>query len=182
MDFNPIETGWTLKSGEEVFARPRYDFEEGIEARLSEILPTIDSLGRQEFWHTHDFEHVVGKDIVVEAPVENRRIFYWKRPEKRFYSRMSYEKEPADTSFLTIILKKIDKQAGKYIILNAHYGAKRPPEPWDKRAVLEAADGSESPAFWKTHAYYAGAFEMKDDEFETDKYHRTCPWPQRPAS
>ena len=104
------------------------------------------------FWMgTVDLERVIGKDTCVETTADDdvRMIC---RPGRNIESRMVFNREPEDTTLLTVGICT-DEDDGLVTIFTAFPGVKAPKELNDPR--LREEERVEAEAFWSTHALCA---------------------------
>jgi len=89
-----------------------------------------------------DMGRIVGKTECVET-TDDDEIVYSTRPGRKGPTRFVLNREPEDTQFINVILKRADEG---YVLISAFFGGNAEPEPWDRHATQAAVD------FWATHA------------------------------
>lgn len=113
---------------------------------LAEAIQKVDY--NPHFWMgTIDLGRTIGKDACVEIS-EADDVRWVKRPGRDITSPVVFNKEPVDTSLLTIGICTDDD--GKETVFTAFPGQKAPKEPNDPR--LKDWERYESKLFWSTHA------------------------------
>ncbi len=131
---------------------------EALPLALAQIIPDP----QKEFYLQEvEMGRVVGKSICV-ATFESDQIIFAKRPNRFGATRFVENREPEESSKISVILKKGD---GYYVLLSAFVGGLTPPEPWDRYAAPESL------TFWNLHALIWGHEEVLPGT-ET----RDCPW------
>lgn len=136
-----------LKSGEAVYDRPRSHLHEGVLPFLVEVLPQIDSEGREFFTVAHDFGQVIGKSSCVTTGEEDE-ILFARRVNRDGFTRFVKGRETEVSTSLIVILKRIERG---YLLVTSFVGNPTPPEPWDPNA-----DEASEP-FWAAHALVWGS-------------------------
>ena len=132
--------------------RPRSHIDEQVKALLPETLLQVSVTAEDQFVErtvTHD--HVVGQSKVVTIQPGNI-IFYAQRPRRDGLSKFVAQREPEDTTSVTVVLKKTDEQ-DTYVLITAYIGEKAGLEPWDRRATDQDME------YWRAHAFVEGATE-----------------------
>ena len=133
----------------------------GIEPYLSGVIDQILDLNSERIEKDFPFPSIIGQTTCVSTD-ENDKVFYAIRKGRLGYTRFVLNREPEDTSFLTIILRRLSDY---YHIITCYLGKLAKPEPWDKYALPDALE------FWENHALIFGEEEIIM-ESKTD----TCPW------
>jgi hypothetical protein len=108
------------------------------------------------------FDSDIGLASVTETS-DNDVIIYVKRPRTEGYSRVVKGKGAKPSNKLTLVLRRVSMR--ELVLVNSWIGEKRPPEPWGVNKTLESL------AYWSTHAYVWGQFQMIPGS-ETER----CPW------
>ena len=132
----------------------------GVEKYLPQVFNSINLQDQEFIVEQVDFEEPVGKSILVPT-TESDKIIYAIRKGRQNYSRFVLNREPVDSSSITIVLKKMDTY---YMIISCFVGEKAQPEPWDPKST------SESLLFWSQNALIFGSEPIKEGT-ETD----VCP-------
>lgn len=135
------------KSGEMIYDRKNSHMVLTILPLLPEALGKLDltSVKNGEIVTlTHDFGRVIGHNICVETSGDD--IIVWaQRPGRRGLTRLVKNRQPEETSSLTIALKKDDSE-GYFVVLTSYIGGRSGLEPWDQRAT------DDDKLFWANHA------------------------------
>lgn len=133
----------------------------GIEPYLSVVIDQILDLNAERIVKDFEFPSIIGQTTCVTTD-ENDEIVYAIREGRLGHSRFVLNREPVDTNFLTIVLRKLSDY---YQIISCYIGKLAKPEPWDEYASPDALE------FWENHALIFGEEEIII-ESKTD----TCPW------
>ncbi len=151
-----------LAGGEAVYDRFNSHLHPGVVEILPEALAQVNANGRQFLVEEAVFDHPIGQTICV-ATGAGDQVVYAQRPKRAGLSRFVSNREPEESSSVTVILKAGGR--GEYVLITAFVGAPAPPEPWDRNAT------EQSVPFWSTHALCWGAEETIPGT-ETPE----CPW------
>lgn len=125
-----------------------------------EVIPHIELKG-EEVAIQYDVGRIVGKMDLVRTS-DSDEIIYAKRKNRDTFTRFAKNREPQDTSFVTLIFRKTDKI---YELWSMWKGVKAPSFPGDERETKE------SKPFWSNHALVWGAQEIQPGTETT-----ICPW------
>jgi len=159
---------YLLKDGSSVTDR----YKSKLSPELLKILPfalaKINSDQRNFLTEEVDMERIIGNSICVSTSEEDE-IIYAKRIGVERLTRFVKGRQAEPTRFLTVTL--IKKNAANYIIINAFFGNKAEPEPFDEKSILTGEEKLRSIKFWNEHALLWEAFEKQPDTETT-----VCPW------
>lgn len=136
-----------LKSGEKVFDRPRSHLHAGVAELLPEVLPLIDSDGREFFRVEHDFGRVVGNTTCVST-TPGEHIVFAQRPRRAGLTRFVKNRQAEPCTSLVLVLKRVPEG---YLLITGFIGGNSPVEPFDQNAT------EESVVFWNAHALVWGS-------------------------
>jgi hypothetical protein len=139
----------------------------GVESYLDDIFEQIPEFDTKRFAEEFPYQSIVGKSICVPTNEEDD-IFYAKKNEYKGHTRFVLNREPIDSNHITVV---IQKERTHYILINAYFGKKAPPEPWDKIAISSAQELSSAIEFWSNHALI-----FRNEEIIEESKTNVCPW------
>lgn len=131
----------------------RLHMEAHSDVKISDMKEGISLIEYQGpfFIDSIDLGRIVGKDNCVAVAEDEKKLVQYRTRKNRQGKTpviMAGQKEPADTSLITIgICKDSD---GKDTLFTAFYGYKGEKEPWERGLSPEQKRKSED--FWSTHA------------------------------
>lgn len=143
-----------LKSNETVYKNGKFPLlKEEFKPHLIDALKKINSNNEEFICINIDMGKTVGENICVETTATDE-IIYAQRVGLKRLSRFVKYRKPEPTTFITVILKKIDSN---YLLLTAYPGKICPPEPGDQRATTDSIP------FWETHALIFERFDIVEE-------------------
>jgi len=139
----------------------RTHIHEGVESYLPDIYERITEYSEDKNVQEFEFQSIVGQTICVTTD-DNDVIFYAIRKGRLGHTRFVINREPQETNFITVILRKL---TGYYQLISCYVGRTATYEPWDINASLGDLD------FWNNHALIYGeeAIILESKTYD-------CPW------
>lgn len=116
-------------------------------AHICEAIGKLETYSGPFAMSSIDMERTVGKDACVETSPEDK-VTHLYRKGRQGTSPIATEKEPEDTSLLTVGICLDDD--GRHTMFTSFYGQLAPKEPWDESLTPEEKIKSEQ--FWSAHA------------------------------
>ena len=102
---------------------------------------------------THDFGRKLGYTHCVECPPKDPDVYFKRRGNRPYLSRMVKNRQPQECSKLTMVFKR---KSDYMLVISAWIGGTAKPELGDIKSFENAPDYEEavreSCAFWSTHA------------------------------
>lgn len=149
----------TCQNGKKVFDRPFTHCHKDVKEDV--LVEALSKLTLNDIFHKEviDMGYIIGKDSCVEITKDDD-IVYVIRKGRNGPTPMVKNRVPIDSSFLTILLKRIE--LGDYVLISSYIGKVSEPEPWDsnfynqftweKKVDLDKEWYQKCIDFWNTHA------------------------------
>jgi hypothetical protein len=159
-----------LKNGGYATERHESKIKPGLRALLPEALAKIEANGRGFFTEEVDMGRIIGNTICVTTDSSDE-IVYARRIDVSRLTRFVKKRLAVPSSFITVILKKDNRDHTHFVIIDAFIGNKARPEPFDLRSIRTDEERQDSIKFWSNHALIWGSMAtVKGSET------RICPW------
>lgn len=101
--------------------------------------------------HELCFKRNIGYTTCVETTNDDQIVFVY-RKGREGQTPMVKNREPEESSDLTIILRKDENMVNHLTLITAFIGAGSTPEPWDRRLRKNPKAKREAENFWNSHA------------------------------